>query len=561
MPGAPGDDFHGRLKVRGSRAFRLREVGEGSIAAPQRLAGIILLTLLCSCGGGGGGSAGGSSAPPFTSVTQIEVSQASTYAADCSGVTQVGTLYPDTALEPSLVVNPTNSANLVAEWQQDRWSNGGSQALNLAASFDGGTTWTLSNAAFSICSGGSSSNAGNFARASNGWLTVDPNGVVYALSLSFTGPSLEPGSTSGQLVARSTDGGLTWSSPVALINDSSDFFDDKGSITADPTDANYVYAVWDRISGNFGPSYFAMTAAAGASWQSAVSIYDPGEGNQTIGNQIVVLPGDILLDIFTELDDFNAAAPSAALRETQSTDHGMTWSVPVTITSVESVGTTEPLGGEQVRDAADLFAVSVAADGRIYIVWQDARFSGGKYDGIALTQSGDGGATWSQPVQVNADTATPAFTPTVNVSADGLIAVTYYDFRNDVVPGEGLIDCWMVTSSDGVSFQESHLSGPFNLDLASYAAGEGLFLGDYQSLRSSGGGAFLPFYTQTPASGSQLRSGVFLDFPPVSTAAAASAVRFRAMAAPLGATLDAAARQRVAQSIRRVRAARLQRGR
>jgi hypothetical protein len=535
-----------------------------SRSARKALATLALLSL-GACGGGGGsggsgsstGSSGGSPPPPtFSAVPRTQISGTSTYAADCGGANQSGTLYPNTALEPSLVVNPTNPDNLIAEWQQDRWSNGGSQALNLAASFDGGQTWQLSQAAFSLCSGGGSGNAGNFARASNGWLSASPSGVVYALSLSFTGVALAAGSSSGQLVAQSSDGGLSWSAPVALITDSSGFFDDKGAITADPNDADYVYAVWDRLQNStpsFGPSYFAMTADGGASWQSALSIYDPGPNNQTIGNQIVVLPDGVLLDIFTELDGTEGASPAGSLRLIQSSDHGASWSAPVSIAAVNAVLTHDPLNNVAVRDAANLFAVSVSPQGTVYVVWQDAEFSNFAYNGIALSQSSDDGATWSAPVQINADTHTPAFTPSVNVRADGVIAVTYYDFRNDTVPGELLTDYWMVSSSDAVTFQEAHLAGPFALESAPEATNEGLFLGDYQALRSTAT-AFLPAFAQTPPdSPNETASSVFIAFPPASAVAAA----FHARAAPRLPMLSAAARQRLADSIRHTRAARL----
>jgi hypothetical protein len=532
-------------------------------ARPVRLGGALLLALLPACGGGDGGggsqSPAGGNAPAFSSVPAVQVSQASSYAADCGGAGQTGTLYPNTALEPSLVVNPTNSANLVAEWQQDRWSTGGSQALNLAASFDAGKTWTLSSAAFSLCTGGSVAAGSAYARASNGWLTVAPNGVVYALSLSFSGNTLAAGSSSAQLVASSSDGGMTWGPPTALISDGSGFFDDKGSITADPNDANYVYAVWDRLEGETGgPSYFAVTADAGATWQSAVSIYDPGLDNQTIGNQIVVLPGDVLLDVFTQLSDLSSSG-SAALAAVSSSDHGTSWSAPLPITSVDAVSTLDPLGNQPVRDAANLFSVAVSAGGTIYIVWQDARFSGGQYNGIAMTQSSDGGQSWSTPVQVNADHATPAFTPTVTVRADGLLAITYYDFRNDVTPGAALADYWLVTSSDGSTFKEAHLSGPFNLELAPDASGEGLFLGDYQSLRSNGA-QLLPIYAQTPdsASNAPASSNIFLAAPPAADLANAAVARTFRAAPARPQTLGAAARARMAASVRLTRAQRLQ---
>src|SRR6202043_3904303 len=180
--------------------------------------------------------------PPFTSVTQARVSRPSTFVAGCDGVSTAATLYTNTVAEPYLAVNPTSPLNLISAWQQNRWSDGGAQGLNLAASFDGGMTWRLSNAAFSRCTGGNSGNAGNYARATDVWLTVTPSGVVYALALSITGAPLAAGSSSAMLVAQSRDGGLTWSAPTALIQDGSQFLNDKVSITADSIDANYVYA-------------------------------------------------------------------------------------------------------------------------------------------------------------------------------------------------------------------------------------------------------------------------------------------------------------------------------
>jgi hypothetical protein len=440
--------------------------------------------------------------------------------------------------------------NLISAWQQNRWSDGGAQGLNLAASFDGGMTWTLSNATFSRCTGGNSGNTGNYARATDVWLTVTPTGVAYALSLSFTGTALAAGSSSAMLVAQSHDGGLSWSTPTALIQDGSQFFNDKGSITADSTDANYVYAVWDRVTGpTAGPSYFAVTANAGSTWQLARSIYDPGAQSQTLGNQIVVLPGDVLLDIFTEL-----GASSALVRAMRSTSHGTTWSAPVTVADLLAVSTTDPNTHAAVRDGSGLVSVSVGPGGIIYVVWQDSRFSGGQHDGIAIAHSSDGGLTWSVPVQVNADHNVQAFTPTIHVRADGVIGVTYYDLRNDTSsPGSLLSDCWLVTSGDGVTFRESHLSGPFDLDLAPNS--QGLFLGDYESLASTASG-FLPLYVQTDAA-TQVRSDAFIAFPPATAAAQALAgaagATFQALAAPADMSLTPAAQQRVIERIRLTR--------
>jgi hypothetical protein len=526
--------------------------------ARRGLAIVALVTLVAACGGSSsGGVTPVPPTPPFSSVKQIRLSQPSTFTTGCDGVAASGTLYTNTAVEPSLAANPFNPMNLIAAWQQNRWSSGGSQGLMLASSVDGGTSWTLTSAPFSRCTGGNAGNFGDYARATDPWVTVSPNGFVYTLSLSFTGASLAPGSSSAMLVARSADFGVTWQLPHALIQDGAQVFNDKGSITADPINPNYVYAVWDQLtSQTAGPTYFARTTTQGSTWEAARSIYDPGSSAQTIGNQIVVLNGDVLLDVFTEIDTASGGAVSSSVRVIRSVDNGTHWSAPQTIAKLQAVGTSNPANDAPVRDGSGMVSVS-ATLGAVYVAWQDSVFSMGKRDGIALVSSLDGGQTWSTPLQVNADPNVQAFTPTVNVRADGVIAVTYFDLRNNTAPSASHLyaDCWMVTSTDGgTSFAEQHLSGSFDLENAPDS--EGLFLGDYQALVSTGSGTpFLPFYAQ-PALGSVVQTDTFISFPP-SPAAAAAALAFPARAAAAGAELTPEAQRRVMARMRLVQAQRL----
>jgi hypothetical protein len=389
--------------------------------------------------------------------------------------------------------------------------------------------------------------------------------VVWALSLSFSGGALQLGSSNAQLVARSLDGGNSWSLPIALQTDGASFFNDKGSITADPIDANYAYAVWDRLTGpTSGPTYFTVTSDEGNGWLPARNIYDPGPTNQTIGNVIVVLPGDVLVDVFMEID--TTTTTTTNLRAMQSTNHGASWSAPVTIAQNEAVGAFDPQTGAPIRDSSLIPSVTVAPGGVLYVVWQDARFSMGDHDGIALSSSTDGGKTWSAPVEVNGDPKAVAFTPTINARADGVIGITYYDLRNDTFSGSVLTDCWMVTSTDGKTFHEQHLSGPFDLNNAPQAEFGpnntlGLFLGDYQALVNTGA-AFVPLFAQTNP-GSQVSTDVFINFPPANAAAAAATAgamargEFEAREAPQG-TLSDAARGRVMRHMRLAQGWRLQ---
>jgi hypothetical protein len=525
-----------------------------SLRGARTAVAVLLCSGLGSCGGGGGSFTPGGGPPPYTSVPQVKVSQPTSLPAGCDGVAANGTLYTGAAIEPQVSVSPFTSSNLVATWQQNVWSTGGSQVIGMAASFDGGNSWSLSNAAFfSRCAGGSVANAGNYARARNAWVSFTPSGVAYALALGFTGTALATGSSSAMLVSRSLDGGSNWSLPIALIQDGAGFFNDKGSITADPNNNSFVYAVWDRLSSpTSGMSYFSLTANGSSTWSVPTSIYTPGANNQTFNNIILVTATSTLLALFNEIDTV-AATASSHLKLMQSTDHGTTWSIPVAVSDIDAVGTTDPNNGNAVSDGALGFSAALGPTGVLYVVWQDARFSSdGMHDAIAFSSSSDGGATWSDVVAVNGDTSVQAFTPTVNVSAAGVIAVTYYDLRNaHYSTSQLLADAWIVTSSDGTTFTESHLSGPFDLQLTPLTT-QGYALGDYQALVNDIT-EFEPFYAQSNA-GTTVSTDVFFSFPAAALATAPAAAQtagtFQAMRAATPVSLSTAVRARISQRIR-----------
>jgi hypothetical protein len=186
---------------------------------------------------------------------------------------------------------------------------------------------------------GNSGNGGDYGRATDPWVTFGPTGVVYQMALAFEGNSLQPGSRSAMLVARSTDGGRAWSAATPLITSDSSFFNDKNTITADPTDPNFVYATWDRLAlAGGGPALMARTTDGGASWEAARVIFDPGPHSQTIGNQIVVLPNGTLVNFFTQLDSGPNNTQVATIRLIRSTDRGSSWSAPVTVAGVTALG-------------------------------------------------------------------------------------------------------------------------------------------------------------------------------------------------------------------------------
>ena len=338
------------------------------------------------------------------------------------------------------------------------------------------------------------------------------------------------------LVSRSLDRGRTWETPKALIVDSDpDIVDDKETITADPHDARFVYAVWDRLTGtsiknnpqSTGPVWFARTTDRGETWEPARAIYDPGPDTQTIGNQIVVLPDGTLLNLMTVITQNSSAHPIATLEIVRSGDRGANWSAsPASIAVEDLVGAVDPKNGIGIRSGGIVPAIAVdAASGAVYVVWEDSRFSGDQRDGVAISKSVDGGLTWSAPAQVNGAPGLQAFTPAVSVAADGRVGVLYTDLRNDDAGDKDrlLATQWLAVSAGGSGpWTESTMGAPWNLRGAPMVDGPAYFLGDYQGLTHAGN-TFLPFFSAVGGTGS---SDIFFRTAdaPQSSAALAAAV-------------------------------------
>lgn len=489
--------------------------------------------------------------PPLVADSEVRVSGDSPFVATCA--LGSGTNYRNAEVEPQVAINPLNPNNLVVNWQQDRWSSGGASGVVSAVTLDGGITWTTAALPVSRCGGGDATNGGNYARATDPWVTFSPNGVVYQMALAFEGVRHEAGSTSAMLVARSTDSGRTWGAVTPLIVSDSNFFNDKNTITADPTDARYVYAVWDRLAkSGGGPSLLARTTDGGVTWEAATVIYDPGVPSQTIGNQIVVLPNGTLVNVFTRIDPGAGTADVASIHVIRSTDRGVSWSAPIKVADLLAVGARDPATQLPIRDGSIIPEIAVAPNGNVLVAWQDARFSGGTVDGIALSRSTDGGLTWSAPTQVNSARTVAAFTPSIRVRADGTIGITYFDLRSNTADTATLpTELMLARSSDAVNWAEVRLTPTFDLTTAPQAGG--YFIGDYFGLAASGN-VFIPVYVRTTGSTTN-RTDVFVVFARSIASSASAAARAATLSAPVTATafaVDEATRQRASENLVRV---------
>lgn len=463
-----------------------------------------------------------------------------------------GINYARSEVEPYASVNPANPSNIVTVVQQDRWSNGGAHGLVAGVSGNGGSTWSVVPLPFSACAANAPAGL-QYERASDPWVSFGPGtaadptrgATAYTVSISFNQSPGKNGNTVGAAV--SSDGGATWQHaqsmhadaqsgvPIPVPDSNFQFFHDKESVTADPTHPGTAYAVWDVLIGpnanidsdihsaDFSDdTLFTRTTDFGATWSPVriinTSAHPTTNKNQTIGNIVVVDPRTgTLYDFFNQI--FNTGSNSGSAHGDnaafqKSTDGGLTWSDAQVISTMDDLGVADPNNVDpRTNQAPAPFRVGngipePAVDprtGDLFVVWEDARFSG--LDETVITRSSDGGATWSAPKRVSTPTGQPAFTPTVTVTdsgaagVGGAVGVTYYQL-GATSPGSSPTSLFIksfgaaaVSSSDPAALDTgvaaTTVFGPFDMLDAPFALG--YFVGDYDAMETFGSGSKASF--------------------------------------------------------------------
>jgi hypothetical protein len=476
------------------------------------------------------------SAAPFTVGDPHTASGPSPFAPDCGGAGEAGPAsvnYLNAEVESHVADDPTDSDTLAGAWQQDRWNDGGAHGNVHAYSTDGGVTWTESSPLFSRCAGGISTSAvqattgaprpSDYQRATDPWVSYGPDGRLHAIALVFDNSTPR----NAVLTAYSDDDGATWSAPREVRFDNpralGNNFNDKETLTADPGDPDYVYATWQRIVSPsesasarayersvsyFSDAWFARSSDGGETWEPARSIFHPGRFQQTIGNQIEVLPDGTLINGFNRIQAVSNRDEQRGynVEVLQSPDQGETWTGPVHVDRllVDEVADPEPTApcperdpdgtcpvrtGDIIPDFAVDRSTNAATRGNLYAVWMDTRFNDPDHNDILLSRSTDGGDSWSAPVIVDATPAgVDAFTATVDVDDTGRVAVSYYDFRNDG-PGDAELstDFWVAHSHDGgLTFPNEDRLTTASFDMRTAPFALGYFVGDYTGLAHFG---------------------------------------------------------------------------
>jgi hypothetical protein len=373
---------------------------------------------------------------------------------------------PGPFTEPGIAINPNNSQQVVAVYQDN---------AHASYSLNAGHTW---HAAESVA-------PQNYRVSGDVSTTFDNQGHAFICYIAFDKLGTfnywgHNASRNGIFVRRSLDGGKTWEANHVAVSEYATNpgipFEDKPYIVADTTKSRYagnLYVGWTRWTLTDSEMLISRSTDDGQTWSKPIEIdRHPGlprdDNGAAEGFAGAVGPDGRVYAVWSQSDD---------IMLTTSRDGGKTFS------RARSVIHTAPIMfAVDTLERANGFP-QIAIDPksrRLYVTWTDYR--NGDLDVFCSTSS-DGGKKWSAPVRVNNDPvhdgADQFFQWLAVDPIDGAANVIFYDRRGD--PRNRKQTVTLARSSDGgASFQNyAWTTEPFE-------AGE-VFFGDYSGIAAFGG--------------------------------------------------------------------------
>jgi len=257
------------------------------------------------------------------------------------------------------------------------------------------------------------------ALGSNGRFSFSNGSVVYYGNLAFPVGSAVP----VMAVSRSADDGAHWAAPVVASSTTNPVdFNDKDFVWADANPSSpffgNVYVSWTLFQGpgfHAEPIVVARSTDGGATWSQAIRLSSSFNNAAVGGRQgsLIRTGPDGTVYVFWEGSLNRHSEQLVAV----SHDGGVSFSRPMPVAAVNDI--PSPLPGSSFRDNSFPSADVNQVTGAIYLVWANEQGSPPTAL-IEFTESDNGGTTWSTPITVGGRAgAFNAFFPSVAASPDG----------------------------------------------------------------------------------------------------------------------------------------------
>lgn len=236
-----------------------------------------------------------------------------------------------------------------------------------ARSTDNGLTWTDTQMVTYPYNSGYTSGA------------IDSNGYLY---VAYQSPTASTPYCYNILFTKSTDDGLTWSSPTSLT--AMDYDQLAPSICVDANDTLHVaWQGWDN-SAFYRDIYYTNSTDHGTTWATNRKMTNSGGTGEGDANT-PALTTDYSNRILMVFNQLRTPRTSTDVLIITSTNNGLTWSSPVNITNI-------PINANQGSAS-----VTVLTDGSIHVTWQ-RNWGSNLY--VGYSKSTNNGTTWTAPTNL-----------------------------------------------------------------------------------------------------------------------------------------------------------------
>lgn len=401
-----------------------------------------------------------------------------------------------TEVEPHMLAN---GSTLVAAFQTGRIIPGGATNIGWATSTDGGKTWTHGFLPGLTTGEGS----GLYDAASDPVVAYDAKHGVWMIASLPLSAALHPPAVA---VSRSIDG-LSWQNPISV--DPSAPGSDKNWIVCDSWSSSphygSCYVEWDDPS-NSEEIFMSTSVDGGLTWGPATATANGATG---IGGQPLVQPnGNVVVPIETFVSQ--TAANMSAFT---SSDGGLTWSAPVTISGIQFHADSGNIRSGPLPSAA--------ADGAgvIWTVWEDCRFRPGCATNDLVYSISSDGMNWSAVTRIPIDDVSSTvdhFIPGIGIDpatsgASAHVALHYYYYPQsncDVSTCQLFVE-YIASSNGGSTWSNpTPLTGAMLLSWLPQSQ-NGLMVGDYVATAFTNGIPHGIFAVAQGNSGTTFNEGMY----------------------------------------------------